>query len=88
MSRYDLAGRTVVLTGSTGGLGAALATELRSRGANLALIDLHADAVATQAASFGSPAVARGWTADVRDLDSAFGSRSMTPQHISGASTW
>lgn len=70
MSRYDLAGRTVVLTGSTGGLGAALATELRARGANLALVDLHAEAVQAQADSFGSPAVARGWTADVRDLDS------------------
>lgn len=70
MPRYNLAGRTVVVTGSTGGLGAALATELRARGANLALLDLQSDAVVAQAASLGSPAVARGWTVDVRDLDS------------------
>lgn len=70
MPRYELAGRTVVITGSTGGLGAALATELRSRGANLALLDMSADAVQEQAAALGSSAVARGWVVDVRDIAS------------------
>ena len=70
MSRYNLAGRTVVLTGSTGGLGAALATALRARGANLALLDLDAAAVQAQADRLGPDSVARGWTVDVRDLDS------------------
>ena len=35
MTRYELAGRTVAITGSTGRLGAALAKALRARGANL-----------------------------------------------------
>ncbi|MEJ9080419.1 SDR family NAD(P)-dependent oxidoreductase [Gordonia malaquae] len=70
MTRYNLSGRTVVLTGSTGGLGAALAAELRARGANLALLDLHAEAVRDQATSLGSESVARAWTVDVRDMTS------------------
>lgn len=70
MSRYNLAGRTVLITGSTGGLGTALARALRQRGANLALLDLDADRVAAQAADLGPASVAQGWIADVRDLDS------------------
>ena len=70
MSRLDLVGRTVLITGSTGGLGAALATELRHRGANLALLDLDAARAAQQAADLGGDTVARGWAVDVRDLDS------------------
>ncbi|MGA5541510.1 SDR family NAD(P)-dependent oxidoreductase [Mycobacterium sp. NPDC051198] len=70
MPKYILAGRTVVITGSTGGLGSALATALRARGANLALLDLDADAVAAQANRLGPESVARGWQVDVRSLDS------------------
>jgi len=70
MSRYDLNERTVLITGSTGGLGAALAHALRRRGANLALLDLDADLAQQQAADLGPETVARGWAADVRDLDS------------------
>ncbi|GEE03021.1 short-chain dehydrogenase [Gordonia spumicola] len=68
MKRYDLSGRTVVITGSTGGLGSALAAELRARGARLALLDLHADAVRIQAETLGPSSVARAWSVDVRDL--------------------
>jgi NAD(P)-dependent dehydrogenase (short-subunit alcohol dehydrogenase family) len=68
MPRYDLTGRTVALTGSTGGLGAALAPALRARGANLALLDLNGDATKAQAGALGDATVARGWPADVRDL--------------------
>lgn len=70
MARYELAGRTVLVTGSSGGLGSALATALRARGANLALLDLDGDATAAQAQSLGPEAVARGFTVDVRDLES------------------
>ncbi|MFC8529689.1 SDR family NAD(P)-dependent oxidoreductase [Nocardia sp. NPDC057227] len=70
MSRIALAGRTVAITGSTGGLGRDLATELRARGAHLALLDLDQDAVDEQAMALGGSAVARGWRADVRDLTS------------------
>jgi NAD(P)-dependent dehydrogenase (short-subunit alcohol dehydrogenase family) len=68
MTRYDLAGRTVALTGSTGGLGIALANALRERGANLALLDLDAEAAQAQAEKLGGDTVARGWGVDVRDL--------------------
>ena len=68
MTIYNLAGRTVAITGSTGGLGSALAEALRARGANLALLDLDRDSVEKQAGRLGSVGVARGWAVDVRDL--------------------
>lgn len=70
MPRYDLDGRTVLITGSTGGLGTALARALSRRGAHLALLDLDADLTRQQALDLGPETVARGWAADVRDLDS------------------
>ena len=68
MTHYEVAGRTIALTGATGGLGSALAGELRTRGANLALMDLDPDALAVQAARLGGPEVARAYRVDVRDL--------------------
>ncbi|MEU7031995.1 SDR family NAD(P)-dependent oxidoreductase [Streptomyces sp. NPDC046275] len=70
MSRYSLTGRTVLVTGSTGGLGTAVARALRERGANLALLDLDGGLAQRQAADLGPETVARGWAADVRDLHS------------------
>lgn len=70
MTRYDLTGRTVALTGSAGGLGTALAQALRERGANLALLDLSLEAATAQARALGGDTVARGWQADGRDLAS------------------
>lgn len=66
--RYDLDGRTVVITGSTGGLGTEVARALRERGAKLALLDLDQDAVDAQALALGGEDVARGWVTDVRDM--------------------
>jgi NAD(P)-dependent dehydrogenase (short-subunit alcohol dehydrogenase family) len=68
MPRYDVTGRTVVITGSTGGLGSALADALRGRGANLALLDLNLDATTAQADRLGGDAVAKGFQADVRNM--------------------
>lgn len=70
MYHYDLAGRTVALTGSTGGLGTALAQALRERGAHLALMDLHLEATQAQARTLGDETVARAWQVDARNLDS------------------
>lgn len=63
-----MAGRTVLITGSTGGLGKLLGVALRRRGAKLALLDLHLDAVQAQAQTLGTDTEVRGWQADVRDL--------------------
>ena len=82
MARYDLAGRTVLITGSTGGLGTALARALRERGANLALLDLDATNTQAQAADLGPEAVARGWAVDVRDLASVQAAMDAAAEHF------
>lgn len=64
----DLPGKTVVITGAGGGLGAGLASELRARGANVGLLDLDLDTVREQADRLGGDRYARGWSLDVRDL--------------------
>lgn len=69
MNRYEIAGRTIVITGGTGGFAAALSQALRDRGANIALLDLDADAVEKAARRLGGSGVARGWQADVTDRD-------------------
>jgi NAD(P)-dependent dehydrogenase (short-subunit alcohol dehydrogenase family) len=68
MSRYQLDGLTVAITGSTGGLGSAVAEALRARGANLALLDVEPEALAAQAERLGGERVAYPHTVDVRDL--------------------
>ena len=83
--RYDLAGRTVLITGSTGGLGATLAQTLRARGANLALLDLDQEAVTEQAAELGGDTVARGWVAERSRSPIACRKQRMLPPHTSAA---
>src|ERR1700761_5837025 len=58
--KYDLADRTVAITGAAGGLGADLAKALRTQGARVALLDLNADAVRELADQLGSESGARG----------------------------
>jgi NAD(P)-dependent dehydrogenase (short-subunit alcohol dehydrogenase family) len=70
MSRYHLSGRTVAITGSTGGLGSAVATALRHRGANLALLDRDPAALSAQSEALGGPSLALPFTVDVQDLSS------------------
>lgn len=84
MPRHPVADRTVLITGSTGGLGTALAEALRARGARLALLDLDADATAGQAESLAGPSVARGWAADVRDLTSVQEAVDAAADHFGG----
>lgn len=67
--RYDLAGRVVAITGSTGGLGRAVAMALKVRGARLALFDLDADAVAAQVKSLGTSSDVWGTHIDVRSWE-------------------
>ena len=69
-SKLDLAGRTVAITGSTGGLGSALADALRVRKANLVLLDLNHVAVTAQAERLGGERVAVAIQTDVRDMQS------------------
>ena len=82
MTRYDVSGRTVAVTGSTGGLGSALAEALRNRGANLALLDLNLDATTAQAQRLGGDSVARGFHADVRSLASLQAAMDAAAEHF------
>ncbi|OZM74452.1 short-chain dehydrogenase [Amycolatopsis antarctica] len=63
---YDVAGRTVLITGGGDGIGFALARVLHSRGATVALIDVDEAALVRAAAGLGGQRVLTV-TADVRD---------------------
>jgi NAD(P)-dependent dehydrogenase (short-subunit alcohol dehydrogenase family) len=84
MSSYDLTNRVVAITGSTGGLGSAIALALRAKGARLALLDLDAESVDSQAASLGGSDVARGWPVDVRSMDSVQAAVDAAADHFGG----
>ncbi len=73
---------TVLITGSTGGLGAALAEKLYERGANLALLDLDQATVTAQAAALGERA--HGWVADVRSEDALRAAINAAADHFGG----
>jgi NAD(P)-dependent dehydrogenase (short-subunit alcohol dehydrogenase family) len=64
---YDVAGRTVFITGAARGIGAATAARLHAAGANLALVGLEPDRLEELAARLGDRAVAI--EADVTDTD-------------------
>ncbi len=68
--RMDLSGRTVIITGAAGGLGAAYAVELDRLGAALVLIDLD-DAVEGIAGSLGAAGAIVGDVTDVGTADLA-----------------
>ena len=55
MQRF--AGKTVIVTGSTGGIGQALADRFASEGANLVLVDLDAELLRRQAEALGPSAL-------------------------------
>jgi NAD(P)-dependent dehydrogenase (short-subunit alcohol dehydrogenase family) len=67
---FAVAARTIAITGATGGLGMALATKLRERKANVALLDLDGGAAERLAQDLGGARVAWGTSIDVRSLES------------------
>ena len=66
-ARFDVAGRTVFITGAARGIGAASARRLHAAGANVALVGLEPELLEELAASLGDRAAA--FEADVTDLD-------------------
>jgi NAD(P)-dependent dehydrogenase (short-subunit alcohol dehydrogenase family) len=84
MTRYPLAGRTVAITGSTGGFGSALAEALRDRGAKLALFDIDLDTATRQAEKLGDRSIASAWRADVRKLDDLTIAMDAAADHFGG----
>jgi NAD(P)-dependent dehydrogenase (short-subunit alcohol dehydrogenase family) len=65
--RYDIAGRTVFITGAARGIGAACAERMHARGANVALVGLEPERLQANAARLGERAAS--FEADVTDLD-------------------
>jgi NAD(P)-dependent dehydrogenase (short-subunit alcohol dehydrogenase family) len=82
MEKYGLAGRTVAITGSLGGLGRAVAIALRKRGANLALMDLDLNGITEQAMQLGGEGCARGWRVNVRSLESLESAMAGAAEHF------
>lgn len=68
MSKADLNGRVVAITGAAQGIGYAIAQACGAAGMKVAIGDLAADAVEKAAASLGGDA--RGFVVDVRDRSS------------------
>jgi NAD(P)-dependent dehydrogenase (short-subunit alcohol dehydrogenase family) len=66
-SDYDVAGRTVFITGAARGIGAGAARRLHAAGANIALVGLEPQLLEQLAAELGERAVA--YEADVTDYD-------------------
>ena len=65
MSRYELPGRVVMVTGAAQGIGEALARMLHKCGADLALVDVQREPLEKLQEDLGYPA--RGFVADVTD---------------------
>jgi NAD(P)-dependent dehydrogenase (short-subunit alcohol dehydrogenase family) len=66
MANYPLGGKTLFITGGASGIGAETARRAAAKGANLALVDVDADALARTSESLPN---AIGIVADVRDYD-------------------
>jgi NAD(P)-dependent dehydrogenase (short-subunit alcohol dehydrogenase family) len=68
MALAGLEGRTVIVTGGASGIGKAVAERLLAEGSNVALVDLHEDAVAAATRELGSDRLL-GVAADVSSED-------------------
>ncbi|GLC91093.1 short-chain dehydrogenase [Cupriavidus sp. TA19] len=82
MAKYNLRGRVVAITGSTGGLGAAVSRALVAKGATVALFDIDRAALEAQVRALGDGAFAH--EADVRSLESINRAMSAAAQHFGG----
>jgi short-subunit dehydrogenase len=71
MRRYEFAGGTAVVTGAAGGIGAALASGLASRGSSLVLVDRDADGLEAVATGIRTAHPALAVTTYVADLSDA-----------------
>lgn len=69
MSRYELSGRVVVITGATGALGSAVARSLCAKGARVALLARDIGKAQMLASELGDPNVALACRADVQSYD-------------------
>ena len=81
MARYDLTGRVIAITGSTGGLGSEVVKALAQKGARLALFDIDEHAVEAQANALAAHQ-ARGWRVDVRSMESLSRAMSEAARHF------
>lgn len=70
MTSQPLQNKVIVITGASGGFGAALCSALYQRGAKLALLDIDDTALALQLKNYPDPARAKTWHANVCDVDS------------------
>src|SRR3954447_5564791 len=66
MASHPLSGKTLFITGGASGIGAETARKAAAKGANIALVDVDADALARTAESLPN---AIGIVADVRDYE-------------------
>lgn len=82
--RYALGGRVVAITGSTGGLGRAVAAALRARGARLALLDVDPAAVAAQVQALGAGPDVWGRHVDVRSWETVEEAINAAAAHFGG----
>jgi NAD(P)-dependent dehydrogenase (short-subunit alcohol dehydrogenase family) len=78
--RYDIAGRTVFVTGAARGIGAAAAERLHARGANVALVGLEPERLQETAARLGERALPI--EVDVTDLAALEGAVSATVERF------
>ena len=84
MAHYDLKGRVVAITGSTGGLGSAVAKALLAKGAKLALFDLDGAATTAQARALGDDRQVHGWQVDVASHASIETAMDEAARHFGG----
>jgi NAD(P)-dependent dehydrogenase (short-subunit alcohol dehydrogenase family) len=83
MNKYDVSGKTAIVTGGAQGIGGAVVDHLAANGAKVAIWDLDADLAAKRAKTLGIGAV--GVSADVSDWNSVTAALAETEKRLGGA---